>query len=233
MMRPLSVQVLQHVPFEGLGSIQAWLDARGAAVECVRFFAGEIPDSERRFDLVIVLGGPMSVHDRAIHPWLLGEQAYLHALCMEGRAVLGICLGAQLIARALGADVSPARAREIGWWPVAGEGLGEELGLPAQMFVFQWHGETFALPIGARRLASSEVCEDQAFVYGSRVIGLQFHLEITPIGVEQLVLHCGDELASAGAFVHGRRELAAAPALLYASSNTLMEAVLQHLLPGA
>ncbi len=232
-MRPLSVQVLQHVPFEGLGSIHAWLDARGAAVEYVRFFAGEIPDPVRRFDLVIVLGGPMSVHDTAVHPWLWGEQAYLHALCMEGRAVLGICLGAQLIARALGANVSAAHAREIGWWPIAGEALGDGLVLPVQMYVFQWHGETFALPAGGRRLASSTVCENQAFVYGSRVIGLQFHLEITPIGVEELVQHCGEELASGGEFVHGRRERAGAPALLYASSNALMEAVLQYLLPGA
>lgn len=231
-LRTLHVQVLQHVAFEDLGSIQPWLEARQAQVEYVRFFAGERLDPARRFDLVIVLGGPMSVHDEQVHPWLVEEKAYLRTLCAEQRAVLGICLGAQLIASALGAEVYPAREREIGWWPVYVAELSGDLMLPISLTAFQWHGETFGVPIGARRLAWSVACENQAFIYGKRVIGFQFHLEATSSGVRRLLQYCEMDLQRPGPYVQNELALLNAPDVLYETSNAVLASVLSYLLPG-
>lgn len=229
----LRVQVLQHVSFEDLGSIQPWLETRQAQVEYVRFFADEQLDPARRYDLVVVLGGPMSVHDEQAYPWLREEKSYLRALCAEQRAVLGICLGAQLIASALGAEVYPAREREIGWWPVYVAELSGDLKLPISLHAFQWHGETFALPVGARRLAWSVACENQAFLYAKRVLGLQFHLEVTPAGARSLLQYCELDLQRPGPYVQSDRALLGAPEVLYESSNAVMASVLDYLLPGA
>ena len=148
----------------------------------------------RDVDFVIVMGSPMSVNDETKHPWLVDEKRFIRDCIQTGKPVLGVCLGAQLIASAMGAKVYPNPAKEIGWFPVYAASAENEFGLPSSMDVFHWHGETFDLPHGARLLARSEACENQAFQFGNRVLGLQFHLETTPEAARQLVEHCRGEL---------------------------------------
>lgn len=230
----LRVQVLQHVPFEGLGCISDWLEAHYAEIEFVRFHAGDHLVAETRYDLVIVLGGPMSANDEDSYPWLREEKIYLKALCHEGRAVLGICLGAQLIANALGATVYPAVEREIGWLPVyAAKRAASNFSLPARLEVFQWHGETFNLPAGSKCLARSLVCENQAFQFGRRVIGMQFHLEATRASVEEMLNHCGCELDASGNHVQNISLIKASPDHLYESANRVMCSALDYLVQAS
>jgi GMP synthase-like glutamine amidotransferase len=149
------------------------------------------------FDLLIVLGGPMSVNDQTDHPWLAQEKILIQQAIAARKPVLGICLGAQLIAYSLGAQVYANPVKEIGWFAV--EALPnlpkQAFKFPAQAMVFHWHGETFDLPAGTIHLAKSAACQNQAFQYQDYVIGLQFHLETTTDTAAQIVAHCADELA--------------------------------------
>lgn len=227
----MHVHVLQHVPFEGLGSIGPWLESRGARISWTRWFEpAAAPSPLDGIDLLIALGGPMSVNEEARLPWLVEEKAYVGAAVHSGMPVLGICLGAQLIAAALGAPVVPAQRKEIGWFPLSGCGpQPQAFVVPDTVSAFHWHGETFALPPGALHLARSEACAHQAFQVGSRTIGLQCHLETTPAAVEALIRHCGNELV-ADRFVQSEAELRAVPPDRYAAANALMEKVLAWLL---
>lgn len=233
----MRVHVLQHTAPEGLGSIEAWLLARQAAISTTRFFAGDALPPAQGFDLVIALGGPMSVNDEAALPWLVAEKAFLREVMAAGTAVLGICLGAQLIASALGARVYPNAQKEIGWFPVQGlPGAGDSFAFPAEAQVFHWHGETFDLPAGARLLASSEACVNQAFQLGRHILGLQFHLETDPALAQAFVAadHAEPadqrELVAGKPYVQTAEQILAAPASYYAGINQLMAAVLAYLL---
>jgi GMP synthase-like glutamine amidotransferase len=225
----MNVQVLQHVPFEGLGSIAAWLSERGAVVQHTRFYqVARLPDL-RAVDLVIAMGGPMSVNDERDYPWLKEEKAFVKDAVRRGLPVLGVCLGAQLIASALGARVFPNAHREIGWFPIqAVAAHADAFRFPDQTTVFHWHGETFDLPPGARRLARSAGCENQAFQIGPNVIGLQFHLETTPETADQLIRHCRGELIP-GRYVQTEDALRAVPDDAYRGINRLMEDVLSYM----
>ena len=224
------VHVLQHVPFEGLGSIAAWLAAQPAEVGFTRLFAGDPLPRAERIGALIALGGPMSVNDEDVLPWLRPEKRLVRDAVARGIPVLGVCLGAQLIASALGAPVYRGAASEIGWFPVhAVPDAAPGYKFPSETLAFHWHGETFDLPAGAIRLASSAACENQAFQIGRNVIALQFHLETTPAGVEALVEHCRDELVP-GPCVQSEHDLLAAPAERYAAINRLMQDLLRYLL---
>jgi GMP synthase-like glutamine amidotransferase len=149
----MRVHVLQHVPFEGLGSIQPWLASRAAVVTWTRFF--EAPDLRNltKVDAVIALGGPMSVNDEAELPWLREEKRFVREAIASGLPVLGICLGAQLIASSLGARVYAGPQKEIGWFPIrACDAPATAFRFPDQLDVFHWHVETFDLPPGAVHL---------------------------------------------------------------------------------
>ena len=160
----MKVQILQHVPFEGPGSMAAWLAARRADVACTRLFAGDPLPRAEQVDALIALGGPMSVNDEDELEWLRPEKQLVRDAVARGLPVLGVCLGAQLIASALGARVYPGAAREIGWFPIRGlPDLAPGFQFPPECLAFHWHGETFDLPAGAVRLASSAGCENQAF----------------------------------------------------------------------
>ena len=221
---------LQHVPFEGLGSIETWLLDAGHELSFTRWFeSGKLP-GPNQVDLLIVMGGPMSVHDEIDHPWLAQEKAFIQEVITSGKPVLGICLGAQLIASAMGAKVYPNWAKEIGWFPVhdltsASEGVFD---FPATLQAFHWHGETFDLPPGSQRIARSGHCLNQGFSLGDRVIGLQFHLETTPVSARAIASNCRDELIP-NQFVQSETELLSQPPECYVAINMVMGEVLAYL----
>lgn len=245
---------LQHVPFEGLGSIEPWLAAAGHEITATRLFDSAVFPDVADVDLLIIMGGPMSANDDALLPWLALEKAFIRRVIEAEKPVLGVCLGAQLIAAAMGGRVYPNPEKEIGWLPVEGvagvvagarivspsEAAGptdaaglvgtdaEAFAFPPRLEVFQWHGETFTLPAGARLLARSEACHNQAFLLGDSVMGLQFHLETTPASVHALVENCRDELVSAR-YVQTEEQLLSAPEERYVALNRVMADVLAFL----
>lgn len=226
----MRVHVLQHVPFEGLGSIEAWLSHRGAHVSYTRFFESARLPPLTDIDFVIVLGGPMSVNDAKQLPWLHDEKHFVAQAIASNKAVLGICLGAQLIASAQGARVYPGQEKEIGWFPVFAEPLvPDTFVFPENTEVFHWHGETFDLPSGALHLATSAACRNQAFQIGARVIGLQFHLETTPKSAEAIISHCASELLPQSRYIQTESALLTIPAANYAGINVLMTNILEYL----
>ena len=225
----MHVHVFQHVGFEGLGSIAQCLDARGMQTSHTRFFEDDPLPALDTVDMLIAMGGPMSVNDEAALPWLRAEKQFVRDAIARNIPVLGVCLGAQLIASALGARVFRNPAKEIGWFPIHRVSAPEPaFRFPPESLVFHWHGETFDLPEGAVRLASSAGCENQAFQLKDNVIGLQFHLETTAESALALVEQCRDELVP-GPYVQSEQELRAIPASSYQAANGLMIDVLAYL----
>ncbi|MHB8791660.1 MAG: type 1 glutamine amidotransferase [Desulfobulbaceae bacterium] len=220
----------QHVPFEGLGSIEPWLESNGHTLTCTRFFESPDLPGPEAVDLLVVMGGPMSVNDEDKFPWLVLEKQFVREVIESGKPVLGICLGAQIIAKAMGAKVFPNQQKEIGWFPIHPISSCGDAGFsfPQSETVFHWHGETFDLPPGAIRLAKSEGCENQAFQLGKRVIGLQFHLETTPESAREIVSHCRDELVPSR-YVQTEEEILSASPDRYTSINELMGSILAFL----
>ena len=227
----MQVHYLQHVPFEGLGSIEPWLKSRSAIVTCSKLYETPGLPPVAELDWLIVLGGPMSADDDRTYPWLTAEKQFIAEAIASGKVALGICLGAQLIARSLGARVYRNRETEIGWFPVypapdAGRSpLAPLFSEPLE--VFHWHGDTFELPPGAVHLARSAACEHQAFSIGDRVLALQFHLETTPASAAALIEHCGNDLASGRWIQTGHEMLGRAKR--FGHINDVMTAVLESL----
>jgi GMP synthase-like glutamine amidotransferase len=189
---------VQHVPFETPGRIADWARSHGHSVSLVRLFAGEVPPPVEAFDWLVVMGGPMGAYDDARFP-LLAAQTRAIAEAMEaGRVVVGVCLGAQLIARAAGARVYRNTSPEIGWFPVkltaAGRTHPLTRHLPSAFEAFHWHNDTYDLPAGAVHLAESDACAQQMFALGRRVVGVQFHLEMTQAGFDALIENCAPDI---------------------------------------
>jgi GMP synthase-like glutamine amidotransferase len=224
---------LQHVAFEGLGSIAPWLENAGYDITFTRFFESPVLPRLEEIDFLVAMGGPMSVHDELDHPWLVQEKAFIRSAVRARKPLLGVCLGAQLIAAATGGRVYPNPCREIGWFPVRAIPPAGELPLavfrfPPEAEVFHWHGETFDLPPGAVHLAGSEACRNQAFQLGPSAIGLQFHLETTPESMREIMANCREELVPS-AYVQSEAVLLATPADRFKIANGLMGGVLSFL----
>ncbi len=229
---------IQHVEFEGIGAIGEWAEGNGHELTGTRLYDGERLPGVDAYDWLVVMGGPMNVDEDSKYAWLADEKRAVRAAIDAGKIVVGVCLGAQLIARVLGAVVRPNRYQEIGWYPVTltEEGAGHAMsgGLPRQFDAFHWHGETFDLPDGAVQLASSEACENQMFAWGDRVLGLQCHLEMTSGGVAGIARHCRDELV-AGPFIQGAADLAPSESRLHdtrAHLHFLLDRLPLHPGPG-
>ena len=192
----MRVHYLQHVPYERVGWIQDWAESRSHEISGTLIYAepagaAALPEPGD-VDLLVVIGGPMNIYEHDKHPWLLGEKDFIRACISEGKAVLGICLGGQLVADVLGGEVTRAPFEEIGWYPVelteAGRGLEAFAHFPQRFTTLQWHGDTFSIPPGAVHAAWSEATPNQAFSFDDeRVIGLQFHLEETRGTLGELV----------------------------------------------
>lgn len=193
----MSIPVIRHVSFEGPGYLGQALRAAGLPFACFDLFDHVAPPDANAIDSLIVMGGPMSANDPL--DYLRVEMGLIEQALRRGIPVLGICLGAQLIAKVLGARVFRNRVSEIGWFPVhwTAAGIGDLLfhGLPQPADTFHWHGEMFDLPAGAELLAWSERCAHQAFRFGKNVYGLQFHPEVDPDMVQDWITqdeNCSD-----------------------------------------
>jgi GMP synthase-like glutamine amidotransferase len=187
------ILVFRHSPGESLGRISDSLEPRGIAPRYADLYLGGAPPDIRDADGLIVMGGPMSANDDC--PFIRQELDIISEALALGKPILGVCLGAQLVAKALGARVYNSPVKEIGWYPVYWTEAGaREFSLNGPETMFQWHGETFDLPPGAELLAYSDGCRHQAFRVGS-TYGLQFHLEVTPAMIADWLTDdaaCGD-----------------------------------------
>lgn len=208
MATPLNVHCLQHVSFEGPAGIAYWLTERGHQLTFTHLYRGEKLPPAADFNWLVVMGGPMNIYEHRFHPWLREEKLLIDKAIRAGKTVLGVCLGAQLIADVLGAKVYQNMEKEIGWLPVKLHDGAEQVfpGTPAEFTAFHWHGDTFSPPPGAMCLASSAGCAQQAFSHGNRIVGLQFHIETAPAGVAALVENCGNEL-TAGKYIQSASEI--------------------------
>jgi GMP synthase (glutamine-hydrolysing) len=192
---------LRHVPFESLGILSDALATRGFETNVIDVPLTALPhDTLADAELLIVLGGPIGAYEEQLYPFIADELAILERRLKANKPTLGICLGAQLLARALGARVYPGQAKEIGWAPLqlTSEGAAGPLGAVGNHAVLHWHGDTFDLPSGATRLASTPVTPNQAFAWQRTAVALQFHLEVTALDLEAWLVGHTCELAHWG-----------------------------------
>jgi GMP synthase-like glutamine amidotransferase len=232
----LRIHWLQHVPFEGLGSIESWALARGVALTTTRLHAGESLPALAAIDGLVVMGGPMSVHDVDAHPWLTAELRFVEEVLRAEKRMLGICLGAQIMARALAAPVRRNAHREIGWFPISwtpgAKGTSLFADMPTDPLVPHWHGETFEIPRGCVHLATSEACRNQAFMtQDGKGVAFQCHPEMRPAGLDALTRHASRDLAP-GPYVQRADEILAKPERC-ATLAPMMERILDRLFAPA
>jgi GMP synthase-like glutamine amidotransferase len=224
----MNIHYLKHVPFEGLGFMDNWVRNPEHKVTATKFYEDHKLPFIDICDMLIVMGGSMSVNDDHLYPWLKEEKKFIEKAITKGKKVLGICLGAQLIAEVLGAKVYPNKEKEIGWFPVKFMPENSRLlkNFPHTETVLHWHGETFELPQGSRHIAKSEACRNQGFTYKDHVVGLQFHLEMTPDSLNVMVENCKDELKPS-AYIQSEEQIRSAG--FFDSNNKLIDQLLNSL----
>lgn len=190
------IKALIHYPPETVGLIGDQIKKLGLLFDEVKLYAGESLPSVDAVSGLVVMGGPMSVNDAQQYPFLKSELDLIKKAIIGKKPVLGICLGAQLIARALGATVFPNKYKEVGWYPIQSLYRAETdyvfKAIPTGTTVLHWHGDTFDLPVGATHMIKSDRCQHQAFKVGKSVVGLQFHLEVTD---KMVPVWCQDPLS--------------------------------------
>jgi len=218
------ITCLQHVAFEGPAEIATWASARGHSLEIVELYELEHPHPSET-DFLVIMGGPMSIHDDAEYPFLAPERRFIQSAIDSGALVLGVCLGAQLVADVMGAEVVKGEHVEIGWYTVSRTPAADDdpvMGrLPQTMEVLHWHGDVFGIPEGAVQAYASEACQNQAFSYDDgRVVGLQFHLEQSSESLFGLVEAAANELVD-GPWIQRAEEMLGARGLFAASNEAL------------
>lgn len=228
----MRIHYVQHVPFEGPATIANWAQTRNHALTATHVYQNQSFPSLSEFDWLVIMGGPMNIYEENKYPWLVSEKNLVRQSIDAGKTVIGICLGAQLIADVLGAKVYANKEKEIGWLPVelTPEGMASTLfgSSPRRFTAFHWHGDTFDIPDGAVHLAKSDGCENQAFLYANRVLGVQFHLESTRQSVNELVLNCEEEIIS-GKYIQESRTMLSVPDDDFHQLNHVMFSILNRL----
>jgi len=209
----MRLHYLQHVPFENPGSILVWAEKNQYTVTSTHLYKNEILPKQSEFDWLVIMGGPMNIYEEEHYPWLAAEKDFIKKSIQQGKVIIGLCLGAQLIADVIGGKVTKNPQLEIGWFPVQ---LSEEARksplfsfFPPEPIVFEWHGDTFSiLQEEAVCIAENEACKNQAFIYKKKIFGFQFHLENTVEIIRALVEHCKNEMRP-GLYVQSAEELEA------------------------
>jgi len=203
-MKQLSIHVFMHVPYEGLGCIANWIQLHNHILSFTKFYETSALPSLDHIDWLIIMGGPMSVNEENQFSWLKEEKQYIKEAIEKGKTVLGICLGSQLIAEVLGAKVYPNKVKEIGWFPISKSEHAKNVDfmnkLENEFTVFHWHGDTYHLPKKSILLFSSFNCQHQGFSFENRVIGLQFHFEVTEETIKAMVENGKNELLTSETF---------------------------------
>ena len=229
----MHLHYIQHAPYEPPAAIADWARERGFRMSMTLAVTEEWPSLDD-IDWLVIMGGSMGAYEVGVHPWLVSEKRFIRQAIDAGKAVLGVCLGGQLVADALGGEVEHNEFEEIGWFPVT---LTPEMAesavfrkLPRSFTTGLWHGDTFSIPDGAVRMASSEGCVNQAFEYAEgRVVGLQFHPEWRREDVRALFEHCGSDIAPGGPYVQTADELLGASDELFAANHELLFALLDDM----
>ncbi|WP_243310672.1 type 1 glutamine amidotransferase [Fundidesulfovibrio agrisoli] len=226
------IRTFEHEPFEGPANIEAWAAKRGHTMVRTFLHAGDALPQAPDYDMLVVMGGGMSVHDELQFPWMREEKECLKQAVARGRSVLGVCLGAQMLSEALGGFVTPGLHREIGWHPVRltpwAAGSPAFAGLPKSFMGFHWHGETFSIPRGATLLAESDACAHQAFAVGAKLVGVQFHFETTLASMEQFLAGAGDDLGQGG-YVQTAEQMREGAALHMAALEAMLFRLLDNM----
>ncbi|MDT3700393.1 MAG: type 1 glutamine amidotransferase [Thermincola sp.] len=209
----MRIHYLQHVPFEAPANIIKWAESHNHSITATRLYMNEQLPGLKDFDWLVVMGGPMNIYQIEEFPWLTKEKEFIRQAILANHVVLGICLGAQLIADVLGAKVYRNQHKEIGWFPITLTEVAKKSALcwdlPDSFTALHWHGDTFDLPPGALLMATSEACLNQAFLYKDRVLGLQFHLEVDQESLSSLLENCRAELVN-GPFIQADRQIRSA-----------------------
>ncbi len=220
----MRIHYLQHVPFESPERISDWVREKGYKLTGTLLYESTHFPLQSEFDMLVILGGPMGVYDEEKFPWLAREKAFIKETIRQRKMVLGICLGAQLIAEALGGKVYRNSYKEIGWHPVKMTKESQNSvffkQFPQKYVPFHWHGDTFELPDEVKTAAISLGCANQAFEYSGHVIGLQFHLESSNDSIKKLIEYCIDEIEP-GRYVQHPDQMMDQMSLL-AHSNTIL-----------
>ena len=213
----MKICALQHVPFEGPANIENWAKEQGHGISKILISKAKNFPPPGEFDWLVLMGGPMNIYEEAKYPWLQAEKKFIEQAIRNGKMVLGICLGAQLIADVLGARVSKNAFQEIGWLPVKLTKEAQTSSIfsdfPPEFMAFHWHGDTLQIPSGAVKIAESVGCVNQAFEYEGRVVGLQFHLESTSESIAELIKNCGNEITE-GRFIQNPKAMLSKPRYL-------------------
>lgn len=206
----IRIHYIEHDPDEEIGYIRTWANRKGHSLTGTLLpTGGELPKLDS-FDCLVIMGGAMNVYQDAEYPWLVTEKKLIESAIRQGKIVLGICLGSQLIANVLGASVFPNRYKEVGWYPITLTSEGRRSvafhHFPNTFTAFNWHSDTFSLPSGCHRLASSQACSNQAFEYAGRVLGLQFHLEPLRNTIQQFVANSAAQPVT-GKYIQKREDI--------------------------
>ena len=223
-MKRLRIHYFQHVEFEGLGSIEEWVSSSGHSLSSTRFFKDSTLPDIADIDWLIIMGGPMNIHEEDQYPWLKDEKQFIRQAIDSGKIVMGICLGSQLVSSALGAKVYRNKESEIGWFDIEFTKAARACVLFADMGtsikVFHWHGDTFDLPENAVAMASSAGCKNQAYIFKDRVLAMQFHMEPTKDSLRQMVEKGRGELKP-GKYIQTEQEITANTKLLESSREAM------------
>nr|WP_197747762.1 type 1 glutamine amidotransferase [Acinetobacter sp. Marseille-Q1620] len=240
MMKKLKVHYFQHIAGEGFGSCYDYLKTLGAEITATEFFAlptdlsfdiEALPDVED-VDLLMIMGGTMSVNDEVNFPWLKIEKRWIRRYLAQSKPAIGLCLGGQLIANALGASVTRNTVQEMGWSTVYKSNYIEKdcFQMPAEIQVMQWHSETFDIPKGAIRLAESKVCANQLYQIGTNVLGFQFHPEITKRVLDIFIEHEEELNIFQGAAIQAISELKNSQSQQFIQGNQLLNQAIDYVL---